>query len=637
MNASEIARILSRDIEGVVAHLTPHGKREGSYINLGDDSGASGKSLRINLTGELAGRWRDYSTGDSGDLIDLWARIRGLDLRAAIYEAARYANVEVTGGETVNPIKRSVIEKKERTFEEPTFHTQPTEVKNNPEVQEYLNGRGITDDTLETYRVKAGPGTIAFMYYDRDDRLTMAKAMKIVRDESGRKVMRLTSPGQKPILFGWQAIPRNAREITITEGEIDAMTLHQYGYPALSVPMGGGSGNKHSWIEHEYENLSQFDRIYLALDMDDAGNEAVTEISKRLKGLKRTRLLRVELPFKDANECMSKGVFQQEINECYANAGSFDPPQIRTALDYMDSVLRILAGDAGTDGDPFPWPFLSDKLRMRPGEVTVWTGINGHGKSLMLSQVLAHLAARGVVSCNASLEMPADRTIARMTQQAAGCKPSEEYARYIAKWLSERAILYVPKVEDRVTLEDLLDGFEYVAGRFGATHFVIDSLMMLPVKHDDFSGQNEVMRKLNLFAQHHEVHVHLVVHPRKGQDEDGMPTKMDVGGSGALTNLACNVVCVHRNKRKEKLILKDVMELSEKDHADLKKGDLFFACYKQRNGEWEGLLHLDINRPSLQCVQRGHKPIQYVGWSKHEQGKETESNITVLHPRRDDD
>jgi len=49
------------------------------------------------------------------------------------------------------------------------------------------------------------------------------------------------------------------------------MTLYQYGFPALSVPFGGGTGNKHRWLEYEFDRLAVFDEIYLCFDQDKEG------------------------------------------------------------------------------------------------------------------------------------------------------------------------------------------------------------------------------------------------------------------------------------------------------------------------------------------------------------------------------
>ena len=47
---------------------------------------------------------------------------------------------------------------------------------------------------------------------------------------------------------GWHLIGAKQRQIVLTEGEIDAMSLHQVGIPALSVNQGAGA---HQWIEFD--------------------------------------------------------------------------------------------------------------------------------------------------------------------------------------------------------------------------------------------------------------------------------------------------------------------------------------------------------------------------------------------------
>ena len=93
MSAGEIADILARSTESVVDHLTRSGRKDGQYINLGDKYGTEGNSLRINIHGNLAGKWTDWATGDHGDLLDLWCSIRGCDLKTAISEAKSFAGI----------------------------------------------------------------------------------------------------------------------------------------------------------------------------------------------------------------------------------------------------------------------------------------------------------------------------------------------------------------------------------------------------------------------------------------------------------------------------------------------------------------------------------------------------------------
>ena len=52
-------------------------------------------------------------------------------------------------------------------------------------------------------------------------------------------------------------------------------------------------------------------------------------------------------------------------------------------------------------------------------------------------------------------------------------------------------------------------------------------------------AQRQFANKLALFAKRHRVHVHLVAHPRKAEDEE-RARKQDVAGSGKITSLADN-------------------------------------------------------------------------------------------------
>jgi len=75
MKASEVALRLSAQADAVVRKLLPNGKRHGRKWKCGDTTGAAGSPLGVYLEGGKAGVWSDFSTGESGDLLDLWASV----------------------------------------------------------------------------------------------------------------------------------------------------------------------------------------------------------------------------------------------------------------------------------------------------------------------------------------------------------------------------------------------------------------------------------------------------------------------------------------------------------------------------------------------------------------------------------
>lgn len=88
--ATELARRLAHQTEAVCRAYLPHGRREGAWWHAGDVFDTPGRSLYVRLQGERAGKWTDAATGEHGDLLDLIARNRGLDFRAALDEARAF-------------------------------------------------------------------------------------------------------------------------------------------------------------------------------------------------------------------------------------------------------------------------------------------------------------------------------------------------------------------------------------------------------------------------------------------------------------------------------------------------------------------------------------------------------------------
>jgi twinkle protein len=134
----------------------------------------------------------------------------------------------------------------------------------------------------------------------------------------------------------------------------------------------------------------------------------------------------------------------------------------------------------------------------------------------------------------------------------------------------------------------------YAVETLGIQHFVIDSLMKCGVRSDDMNAQKEFLDKLCAAARDLNVHVHLIAHSRKGEDEFSPPNKMDVAGSADITNQVDNVMTVWRNKKKEKIV-----RSGKAKDDDLNAPDCLLICDKQRHGEWEGEIALWFDAPSM--------------------------------------
>ena len=81
-----------------------------------------------------------------------------------------------------------------------------------------------------------------------------------------------------------------------------------------------------------------------------------------------------------------------------------------------------------------------------------------------------------------------------------------------------------------------------------------------------------------------QVAIFLVAHTRKLKDESEIPDATNIMGSSHIRNLCDNIICVWRNRAKEKLV-----EEGKTSPEELKIiPDAKVFVQKQRNAQWEG-------------------------------------------------
>lgn len=553
MNSNELAMRMASEAASIAAFLLPGGKRNANEWKAGSVGGEPGSSLSVRLTGVKAGVWSDFSTGQKGDILDLWAAVHGQTISQAMAAAKQYLGIRDT--------KPEREQKAFKRPEKPACHAAKAGAL------DWLKTRRLTDATIASFKiaehVRDGK-TYAVFPYLRDGVLINYK----LRNVAEKKDMQQAA-GAEPCLFGWHLIDPKARTIAITEGEIDAMTLHQCGVPALSVNAGAGN---HQWIENDWDRLETFSEILVFFDGDEAGNKGAQEVIHRL-GAERCK--RVVLPVKDANEWLMAGADGADFEAAISDSKPQDPEELKRAQDFIGKLKSMFYPASGVEHDPV---LRLDKdldwFEFRAGELTVWTGYNGHGKSLLLSQVMLGLMAQGERVVVFSGEMTPERQLKRMVKQASGLdRPTIAYIDEIGAWLDEKLWLY--NVVGSATIDRLLQVFLYASKRYGARHFVIDSLMMTDVPEDGpgaMTAQKEAMRKMCDFARRNGCHIHLVAHPRKGRDETGAPGKLDVAGSSKITDGADNVFTVWSALRDESQAMTD-------------DSDAKLELKKQRNGD----------------------------------------------------
>jgi twinkle protein len=261
-----------------------------------------------------------------------------------------------------------------------------------------------------------------------------------------------------------------------------------------------------------------------------------------------------------------------------------------------------------------PWPNTHSSFAFRDGEVTVYAGGNGGGKSLITGQIALNLIRQGQKVCIASFEMKPEKTLERMVRQFSGEYIDNPLSNDREKYIHNLFVRFDTYVSDKLFLYDqqgttsadkVIAMARYCAMELGIKHIFIDSLMKCVKGEDDFNGQKNFIDELTALARDHNVHIHLVHHIRKLVNEEQQPNKNDLKGSGSISDQVDNVFLMWRNKKKENM-------RNRGEQVDETQPDAYLMCEKQRNGEaqeWYGLYYHSNSQQFIEKV--GAMPMDF--------------------------
>ncbi|OKO92411.1 DNA primase [Bradyrhizobium sp. NAS80.1] len=294
--ASELARRLAREAEAVCRHYLSNGRRQGRYWLVGDARNTPGRSMFVRLKESPkgpAGKWTDAATGEHGDLLDVIQKSCGLlDFHDVANEARRFLNLPRSDSEpspklahTRAPISSPEAARRLFAISQPVAGTL---------AEVYLRNRGILasrdDSALRFYPrcyyrrdedapTEIWPALIARVT-DLDGRVTGVHRTWL--DPDGFDIVRL---GKAPIdtprramgdLLGNAVRFGTADDVLVAGEGIETMLSLRCAVPTL--PMAAALSANH--LAALLPPL-QLRRLYVARDLDAAGNFAVAALTKR--------------------------------------------------------------------------------------------------------------------------------------------------------------------------------------------------------------------------------------------------------------------------------------------------------------------------------------------------------------------
>jgi len=421
--------------------------------------------------------------------------------------------------------------------------------------------RGISPNIFKQYSYfKTKDGVHVSNMYNKDGKVVAQKFR--YKD----KTFKWAGKTKDTVPFGMNLWRAGGKRITITEGELDCMSVSEAlsgRYPVISVS-NGAQGAKQELKKH-IEYLNTFDEVVLWFDNDDAGRKAVQEVSTLFPPGK---VLVVNTgSFKDANQILQeKG--SNGVLHYYYEARKFTPSGIVNA---NDGGFEALMEDANSD-EVYDTPYKD--LDVAKGAMTTFVSGSGMGKSTIVREIGHHLLVdKGLtvghvaleennsVSKRAYLGIELNESIVSKKKWHSFKENSENVEKI--KEAYEKVIgtdrLYLYNHFGSLDSDSLLNKLRYLAVGAGCDFIILDHISIVVSGLEDM-GDNErrvidvLMTRLRSLVEETGVGLILVSHlkrlPGAKGHEDGEKTSLShLRGSGSIAQLSDKVIGLEGNQQ----------------------------------------------------------------------------------------
>ena len=359
-------------------------------------------------------------------------------------------------------------------------------------------------------------------------------------------------------LFGENVFKGGGKYITVCEGELDAMSVHQmFGNKYASVSLRTGSKGAKNDIKRSLEYLESFDAVVLCFDTDVAGKEAV----KSVVDLFSPNKVKVcDLPLKDANDMLLAGNIAS-FTRAWWDAKSYRPDGIVASEDTWD----ILTEEIRVESVPYPWLGVNElTYGFRKGELVTITSGSGMGKSQMVRELEHYLLNAtdeniGVLALEESVK---NTTLGVMSIEAnmplhlnLDTVDDEELRGYWEATMG-KGRMFMYDHFGSTNEDNLLSKVRYLAKGLDCKWIVLDHLSIVVSDQevqDERKAIDSIMTKLRQLVQETGIGLFLVSHLRrpmgKGHEDGGQISLSELRGSASIAQLSDMVIGLERNQQ----------------------------------------------------------------------------------------
>jgi len=433
--------------------------------------------------------------------------------------------------------------------------------------EEFFLSRGISQNTLIANKVTGGVEyihekeaevpVVGFVYY-KDGEICNVK----YRDEDKNFI---GVKGAERCLYGYDHIKNN--RVIIVEGEMDKLALWEAGHHScVSVPDGAPAPNTKNYSSKftflDDPKLDAVEDWIIAVDSDAPGKKLEHELARRL-GLGKCSRVVWPSDCKDANDVLMKHG-REALDLCIQSREPFPVKGTFSANDLEEDVIDLYRNGMER-GVSTGWKSLDPFLKIRPGLLTVVTGVPNSGKSNWVDDLMINLAENeGWRFAIFSPEnQPIKDHVTRMIEKRVrvpfdftyDVRMTEKDLLHGNKWVGHYFTWILPDDDSEWTLDNILDTARVLVQRKGINGLVIDPWNELEHMRPPHMTETEYisicLKKMRHFARQNSISLIIVAHPAKlyrGQDgKFPVPDLYSISGSAHWKNKSDNGVVIWRD------------------------------------------------------------------------------------------
>ena len=421
--------------------------------------------------------------------------------------------------------------------------------------------RRISQNTCKKYGVTVeydSQGKISkhiYPYYACDTDDVKGTKVRLVKN----KDFFVTGSTEGVGLFGQQVCSGRGKYLTITEGELDCLSVSEMvgnNYDVVSLRSGASAAAKE--IKEQLEWLEGYDNIVVCFDNDKAGKQAVEDVKDLFSP---NKLKIVKLPMKDASDMLQANKIK-DFTSAWWDAKVYQPDGIISGSDTCEALTSKIK----VQSIPYPWQGLNSHTKgFRPYELVTITSGSGMGKSQIVRELEYYLlnATEDNIGILA-LEEDVARTALGIMSIAADCPlhleedldPEAAFPFWEQTMGTGRYYLF--DHWGSTSEDNLLARVRYMAKALDCKWIILDHLSIVVSAQengDERKAIDAIMTKLRSLVQELGIGLFLVSHLKRTQgkahEDGGQISLSELRGSQSIAQLSDMVIGLERDQQND--------------------------------------------------------------------------------------